>query len=352
LLLQASMAFSMSVNGASVFFEERPSLVAVDRSIVGLKSDFGRSREWMNAAGAKHKLGSDFSEKVFTADGVVERHYNVETNYSQFTPYWGYGLSSKWTLFAAVPITHISAKASSLYSSTGVFLTELKAQDVFSIRDRGSVRAPNDDQEDTIVGQFYFVSQLDMLRRPEGEVVFTQKIRVPTGEHDSLAYFTRGSPEASGYGLELGLLSNIDGPALTQWLVQLKGGLNFADTIYARTIGNESTGEYEKIRRNPGETIESGVGVAKEMFADILVSADYSYIKNFVDKLPENAIAFDKASEAHVMRTALAYRPPAFLARQAFQDRSYGGRLIYSQVVAGKNIAAHESVGIEFSVAY
>jgi hypothetical protein len=351
LLLQPAIAFSMSLNGSSVFFEERPALVAIDRSIVGMKSDFGRSNDWLNSAGAKHKLGQDFSEKVMTASGAVERHYQVEANYSQFTPYWGYGLTSHWSIYAAVPVVHVSSKANATYSSPAMSLTGHKGQEAFSNRDKGSVRAPYDDQEDTIVGQFYFVSQIDWLHRPESQVVFSQKLRVPTGEHDSLAYYTRGSPEASGYGLELGLLSNTDGPALTQFLAHVKGELNFPDTIYGRDT-DDPNGNLRRIGRDPGETVEGGVGIEKEVFSNILVSADYSYIRNFGDKLEEHTTAFSEGSEAHVVRGALAYQPPSFLSHQSFNDQNYSGRLIYSDVVAGKNVAGYQSVGLEISVAY
>lgn len=352
-LLHAGVAFAMSMKGSSVFFEERPALVSIDGSVVGLKTDLGRSSKFINSKGERSKLGSDFSEKVVTAQGEVTRHYQVEATYTQFTPYWGYGVTSTWSIFAAVPITHVSSVASASYSTTGIGLNEINPRAAFASRDKSSVRAPYDNQEDTVVGQFYFVNQFEWLRRAEYEIVLLQKLRIPTGEHDSLEYYTNGSPDPSGYGLEFGVLTNFDGPALTQILMSAKGAINFADTIYGYKSGKEGTGKLERIRRDPGETIEASLGVERELFFDdFVLSADYSFIRNFGDKLETGAVAFVEASEAHLIRTAVAYRPPSYLARTLWGDLNYSGRVIYSQVIAGENVPDFESIGLELSINY
>lgn len=322
----------------------RPNKIATGSSILGFRTNYIQSSKRINSRGRSENLGSMFEETGVDSSGAYSNRYEFEATYLQMTPYWAYGLTSKWSVYFGVPFYQVQTKTISTTTTASLGAASKPSIKANSRRQD----SPQNDSEQTFIGQAVLSTQYMMLNTRSHKLGFTQKLRFPSASKDDSVYFTHGAPEALGYGLGAGLNYEYTIVSGFSFISSAQGLVNLSDEIYVRP----SSDELDESDRNPGDTVSLRATLEKSIVSGSYLQVGIALEQKSKDDVEADLLNEEPFEAAEAQRLLVAYEfRPEFVRRTELQN-IVSGRVSYSHFLSGENVAAENSAALEIQIAY
>jgi opacity protein-like surface antigen len=322
----------------------RPNNLQIGRSVFGFRTDFIQSSKRLNNKGKKENLGQMFEQKIVDSEGERSERYEFEASYLQITPYWGYGLTSSWSIYFGVPLYQVQTKTKSTEknrASQSLASTNLKLNS-------RTPETPQNESSQMFVGQAVLGAQYLMIDGVDHKLGLTQKLRFPSAGRDDSIYFTHGAPEALGYGFGAGFNYEYTIASRFSFIGSAETVLNLNDEVYVQQSGEDLF----EADRNPGETTTVRASLERGILQSSYLQLGVSLEQKTEDKL-EFAVGDDEAyQEAEARRLLVAYEYRPREQSRSYNENAVSGRLSYSHLLSGENVAAENSAAVELRIAY
>ncbi len=327
----------------------RPQSLVTGRSIFGLRTDFIQSSKRINSEGKKENLGLMFEEKGVDSDGNFTNRYEFEASYFQLTPYWGYGLTSKWSIYFGLPVYQVQTKTKRTERMSSASAALVNNNNKPNLKPNSKTPdSPENDSNQMFIGQAVLSTQYLMVDGINHKLGLTQKLRFPSAGRDDSIYFTHGTPEALGYGLGAGINYEFIMTRGFSFISSVDGIMNLNDEVFVRPEGNDLA----ETDRNPGDTVAVRAMFEKSVFDSSYLQLGVSLEQKSEDEIdltPKDSSAFEEA-EAQRLLVAYEYRPES--ARRNSTENLVSGRVSYSHLLSGVNVTAENSAAVEIQIAY